>query len=847
MKRLFIYSIILFILLSLVPSKIEASVLTEEPQLQVALSRFLGDHQSISLGVTGTYNVEGTSTQLTSDKKYTIKVESGTSLSLFDGTSIVATGETIKISPVHEGDLALINDRPYYGGFDFTIDKKLYVRPINKIGMEEYLKSVVPHEMKAGWSVEALKVQAIAARTYAYGFINKVMKDSTKAQVYGGAVRLHPNSDLAVDETAGEMLVYNGRPIEAVYSASNGGMTESNSNEWNSTQLPYLPVQKDEFDTFEKWNITIQKQQINTTNLDLSMPDTWWNNTIEVDKTFTEQIKAELNKYGYANKEMKIVSITNLDFYDRTSSGRVKYADLSVQFFVKDLVDDSGKLVLQTIDINGKTADTIRDFVGYSVMKSTLISEQTETDSAYFIAGSGYGHGVGMSQNGANARANDGDSYEEILAFYYPGTTITKIYVDVTAPDAPTVNAVMENSTVVAGLAEPGSSVTVKKGSQVLGNAQIDRGGNFAITIPPQFPGVELEVFATDKAGNSSASTKVIVQELSTPPSAKVNGVTQADNVVTGTARPGTIVYVKVGSAVIGKGKVSPQGNFAIEVPRQPIGTKLGIVVRGATGIFSGYTYVVVTQKAIPLAPQVNEVINQSTAVIGTAEPNSLVYVKVGSLVIGKGNPDHSGNFYIEIPVQSLGTEIRVVVRDGVGNFSPYTNVKVVKKTMPFAAKVNVVTDKSTTVTGLAEPNNTVTVKAGEEVIGTGKADAQGTYSIAIPVQATGTKLGVVVSDEAGSLSPYTYTTVIEKTAPFAPKVDVVNNQATTVTGTTEINSVVYVKVGSVVIGKGKSKADGSFAIKIPVQKAGTVLRVVVRDGEGNFSPYTLTTVMAVE
>jgi SpoIID/LytB domain protein len=847
MKRLFIYSIIFFILLSLVPSKIEASVLTEEPQLQVALSKFLGDQQSISLGVTGTYNIEGTSTQLTSDKKYTVKVESGTNLSLLDENSIVATGETIKISPVNEGNRALINNRPYYGSFDFTIEKQLYVRPINKIDMEEYLKSVVPHEMNAVSSVEALKAQAIAARTYAYLYKNKTINDSTFAQVYGGAVKLHENSNQAVEETVGEMLLYNGRPIEAVYSASNGGMTESNSNVWIGTQLPYLPVQKDESDTLEKWNITIQKQQINISGLDLSMPDTWWNNTIEVDKTFAENIKAWLNDNGYANKQMKIVSISNLNFYNLTSSGRVKHADLSVQFFVKDLVDDSGNLVLQTVDINKEEAKTIREFVGNSVMRSTLIVEQKETDSVYSISGSGYGHGVGMSQNGADKRAKDGDSYKDILAFYYPGTTIAKIYVDATPPDDPTVNVVMENSTVVTGLAEAGSTVTVKTASQVLGIAQSDTEWNFAIPIPPQFPGVELEVFATDKAGNRSASTKALVQELPTPPLAKVNGVTQADPVVTGTARPGTIVYVKVGSAVIGKGKVSPQGNFAIEIPRQPIGTKLGIVVRGTTGIFSGYTYVVVAEKAIPLAPQVNEVTNQSTAVIGTAEPNSLVYVKVGSLVIGKGNPDHSGNFYIEIPIQSLGTEIRVVVRDGIGNFSPYTNVKVVKKTMPFAAKVNVVTDKTTTVSGLAEPNNTVTVKAGEEVIGTGKADAQGTYSITIPVQATGTKLGVVVSDEAGNLSPYTYTTVIEKTAPFAPKVNEVNNQATTVTGTTEANSVVYVKVGSVVIGKGKSKADGSIAIKIPVQEAGTVLRVVVRDGEGNFSPYSLTTVTAVK
>jgi SpoIID/LytB domain protein len=847
LKKLLTYSIILFILLSLVPSKMAAAAYTEEPEMQVMLKNYLGNKSSVSLGVTGSYNLEGISTKLTSGKTYTIKVEGGTTLSLYDGSTRLATGATIKISPENEGDTAIINNRPYFGSFDFTIENQLYVRPINKVGMEDYLKSVVPHEMYASWTREALKVQAVAARTYAYFRLNKIIDDTTLYQAYGGAGNLHPNSTAAVKETAGEILVYNGRAIEALYSASNGGMTESNSNKWNTPQLAYLPVQKDEYDTKIKWNITIQQQQINTAGLDLSKPDQWWSTTNEVDKSFTDNIKSWLSKNGYSNKQIKIVSITKLDFYNLTSSGRAKTGDLSFQFFTKDKVDSTGKLVLQTESLNNVSADTIRSFIGLSVMGSTLIAQQTATDQGYSISGSGYGHGIGMSQHGANNRANAGHAYKQILSFYYPGTEISKIYVeDATAPDAPSVNVVLDNSTLVTGSAEVGSRVTVKAGSILLGSAATDAEGKFVVSIPSQKVGTELLVYATDAAGNISGGTKIIVQDSNVPSAPNVNSVTQADTSVTGTAKPNTIVYVKAGSVVLGSGKVSAQGNFAVSIPKQSIGTKLGVVSRSEPGNFSAYTYVVVTAKAVPLAPTVNEVTDKSYNVIGNTEPNSTAYVKVGSLVIGKGSPDSQGNFFIEIPVQQLGTVLRIVVRDGAGNFSPYTNVTVVEKTVPFAPKVNMVTDKSTMVTGTAEPDSTVYVKAGQTIIRFGKSDLQGNYSVEIPVQVTGTKLGVLVSDEAGNYSPVTNVTVIEKTAPFSPNVNEVNNQSTTVTGTAELNSVVYVKVGSVVIGKGKTKADGSFAITIPAQSAGTQLRVVVRDGEGKFSPYTVTTVSSV-
>jgi hypothetical protein len=424
---------------------------------------------------------------------------------------------------------------------------------------------------------------------------------------------------------------------------------------------------------------------------------------------------------------------------------------------------------------------------------------------------------------------------------YSPYTNV--IVVDKTAPLAPKVKVISDNSTTVTGTAEVGSTVTVKVGTNVLGSAKTDETGNYSVTIPIQKAGVELLLSATDAAGNNSEDIKVIVLDKTGPLAPYVNAVTQIDKLVIGTSEPNSNVYVKVGTAVIGKGKTNSLGSFTIEIPEQPIGTKVGVVVRDEAGNYSKYTYVLVLEKVAPLAPTVNVVTNKSSTAIGTAEANSLVFVKVGSVIIGKGKTDSQGNFFVDIYLQKLRTKVSVVVKDEAGNYSPYTHVIVVEKTAPFAPKVNNVTDKSTTVAGIAETNSTVYVKVGTVVIGKGKPDSQGIYSIEIPVQQAGTKIGVLVSDEAGKYSPYTYVTVMEKTAPFAPKVNVITDQSTTVTGTAEANSTVYVKVRTVVIGSGKSNQEGNFSVKAPVQQVGTEIGIIVRDGSGKYSPYTMVTV----
>ncbi|MEH7416517.1 SpoIID/LytB domain-containing protein [Neobacillus drentensis] len=432
MKKLVITVLIAFLWLAYLPNRGEA--IAQEPQMQVKLVNYLANKPSISLKVSGTYYLNGTATatRLSTAKTYTVKVVTQSNkpyISLYDGSTRLAIGANLAIKTSSRKDTATFNNHTYLGNFNFAVDNGRYVGVTNRIYLEDYLKCVVPSEMYASWNKEALKTQAVAARTYAFYRINKVINDTTTYQFYEGTAKLHPNSTAATQETVGQILTYNGKVIDTLFSASNGGMTESNYNEFGTPPLPYFPIQKDIYDTKIKWSSIIHKQQINTTGLDLRNPAKWWDKTVEADSAIASNMKTWLSQNGYSNKQIKIVSIPKLSFYEKTKSGRVSRGDIQFTFYVKGKVDSTGKLQLQTISYTGAIADKNRNIMGKSVFPSTLITNMAQTSSAYTISGSGKGHGVGMSQHGANNRANAGLKYNSILAFYYPHTVNSKVYV----------------------------------------------------------------------------------------------------------------------------------------------------------------------------------------------------------------------------------------------------------------------------------------------------------------------------------------------------------------------------------------------------------------------------------
>jgi SpoIID/LytB domain protein len=331
------------VLLVLFAAVSEAEASSSPNDVSVKLKNYLGNQKDISLSFKGVYQlINEDKNELTEGQNYTIRLESG-SLNLYrDGSKIVNSTSSFTIFPKEYGtsNYVTINGRAYLGNVKFTIENG-YIRPINTLPLEDYLKGVVPNEMPAGWHVEALKAQAVAARTYALARISNVIDDTIAYQVYGGYIwnsSSYAKSNEAVDNTAGEVLRYGGNLISAVYSSSNGGHTESNSNYWGSTQVPYLVAKPDSYDPQIKWNFNIEKQLINTSGLDLTNPDKWWNAVSEQSSNpaIINNMKSYLTNKHHKDATIKIVGVPNLSVSNKNSSGKSTKGSIQLDYFVKN-------------------------------------------------------------------------------------------------------------------------------------------------------------------------------------------------------------------------------------------------------------------------------------------------------------------------------------------------------------------------------------------------------------------------------------------------------------------------------------------------------------------------------
>lgn len=248
-----------------------------------------------------------------------------------------------------------------------------------------------------------------------------------------------------------------------------------------------------------------------------------------------------------------------------------------------------------------------------------------------------------------------------------------------------------------------------------------------------------------------------------------------------------------------------------------------------------------------PKAPKVNNVYSTSKTVKGTTIANGTVTVKAGKAILGTAKADKNGNFSVTIKPQKTGTKLTVTVKDANGLVSKATTVVVKqgKSEAPAAPKVKTVYSTTKTVKGETSANATVTIKRGNTVLGKGKADKKGNFTIIIKPQKTGTKLAFTAKGTNGKVSKTTYVTVKQgkSEAPAKPKVNNVYSTTKTVKGQTSANATVTVKRGKTVLGKAKANKSGNFSVKIKRQKTGTKLAVSAKNAKGKVSKTTYVTV----
>lgn len=400
-------------------------IYSAEEMVSVKLVNYLGDSSSIELELKGDYLSLSPMLHLQEGVVYQLSADSGNFVLTGDDETTIFHGDFVLYPKQYNSEhLILINDRPYMGAMEFTLEEDHIIRPINHLYLEDYLKGVVPFEVYPSWEIETLKAQSLAARTYAITHLNqdRIMNDTVQFQVYGGFVNM-VKTNQAVEQTKGQIITYNGRPIGAFYSASNGGITENNANVWGGSELNYFPIKEDPYDPVLPWEFSLHQIQIDLSEIDWNVEDAW-DQLKERDETITANIKRWLKRQGVYG-DIKILSIPQFEMTeDRNESGRALHGSISV-VYLQRIFD--GLILLGSKTLEDVPLSHIRPMIGGTIFKSYLIDSLQEEKGVYVMKGRGFGHGVGMSQWGANGMAEQGKSYREIIEFYYPGTIITNI------------------------------------------------------------------------------------------------------------------------------------------------------------------------------------------------------------------------------------------------------------------------------------------------------------------------------------------------------------------------------------------------------------------------------------
>jgi len=372
-----------------------------------------------------------------------------------------------------EKSIINVNGKNYRGNVEIRRFSDSDMTVINHLSMQEYLYGVVPREIGGNSPLEAVKAQAIVARTYATKNYSRRKKwgfdlyPTVDDQAYGGYDWENPNSNNAVDETDGQVVVYNGELIGGYYFSTSGGYTESSENVWGG-KLDYLKAVPDYYE-----------------------PEVAGNTSWEVEYT-AKEIKDKLASYG-----VNVGDIIDLEPVEYTEAGRVlklkvigtmgeeiltkantrTYLGLKSQWYtINDIAPQAVKIEDIKLpsnnkddnqneideDISSKDDEYISVNPDYSISEdrfvitnekidamkpllkriiTTIIGDKLEetsdsietketkyksarSNATFTFRGRGWGHAVGMSQNGAKGMAEEGFTCDEIITWYYSGVEI---------------------------------------------------------------------------------------------------------------------------------------------------------------------------------------------------------------------------------------------------------------------------------------------------------------------------------------------------------------------------------------------------------------------------------------
>ena len=338
-------------------------------------------------------------TSTNKNSKYLLAVTTGSSKFLVD---VAEAGANPQFEAVNKAEgVSVQGENRYRGRIEIGTYGKSGVTPVNVVNLEEYIRGSVPMEMSHSWHASALKAQAVCARSFGaavsgFGSDSDIKKgykltNTISHQSYGGMKVETKETDKAVKDTENEFVTYKNRVIKTTYFSTSGGYTESSENVWGGKK-PWLRAVPDPYEIKPEkkpWTVSFTKFQLSSL----------------------------LGSYA-VNQGKSLGSIEELRVTRRSKSGR------ALSLLVKG---SNGRLILRKQEIRkafNLYSTKINVYASSDFVRSLSSDKKSKVKGDFIFTGSGYGHGVGLSQSGARGMAEAGYGYKKIIMHYFTGVEV---------------------------------------------------------------------------------------------------------------------------------------------------------------------------------------------------------------------------------------------------------------------------------------------------------------------------------------------------------------------------------------------------------------------------------------
>lgn len=436
------------------------NVKVEEKQIRVLLK------------TTGYGKIFHSSVTLTSTKKFTISNGTETKnynakekVTIKPGSSLFGKQTKLTITAKDSGKIQITSinrsqGKPSYRGkIELNVIAGKGITVINELPLEQYLYSVVSSEMSKSFSKEALKAQAVTARSFAYSHLeskqyqdyNADLDDSTSFQVYNNLWEAE-STRVAVNETANQVLKSEGEIISTHYYATSSGQSATPEEVWGGTEEEkFYPRKIQNKDGIEK-NLSTESafksfwMDKELVTFDSSSEWYRWQTTISKSE-LQKQINSKLSAYSangsksilvkQSNGTYKGIKITNIG-----SLKKISVCERAKSGMAKGILITASKAVVKVLNptyaryMLAPTSSKLEKQNGSSVSKMSILpssffyvtkGKDTKGKECFTVFGAGYGHGVGMSQNGANQMAKEGYDFKDIICHYFQNVIISHV------------------------------------------------------------------------------------------------------------------------------------------------------------------------------------------------------------------------------------------------------------------------------------------------------------------------------------------------------------------------------------------------------------------------------------